>query len=186
MKHQWFAYVVVALLSIGASVAIAGLPNNVPVDATIIVLTTEAPDEVTDSTQSTTIEPIPTTVAPTTQPTPPATNTVAPTTESESTIPDRDDITVIVANGSNVAGAALSNAERLRAAGYSDVALREGTEIFEFTVIYHADGLAEAAVRLAEDLDVLADFVAPLSEAPLVIDLPDETELLAYIGIDSV
>ena len=45
MKHQWMAYVIVALLSIGAGVAIAGLPDNVPVDATIIPpTTTEAPE----------------------------------------------------------------------------------------------------------------------------------------------
>ena len=50
MKHQWLAYVIVGLLSIGAGVAIAGLPNNVPVDATIIPSTTT---EVTESTVAT-------------------------------------------------------------------------------------------------------------------------------------
>jgi hypothetical protein len=40
MKHPWIAYVIVALLSIGAGVAIAGLPTDVPNDPTIIPPTT--------------------------------------------------------------------------------------------------------------------------------------------------
>mgnify|MGYP000473530143 CR=1 FL=1 len=36
MKHQWMAYAIVALLAIGAGVAIAGLPDNVPVGDTIV------------------------------------------------------------------------------------------------------------------------------------------------------
>ena len=45
MKHQWLACLVVGVLSLGAGVAIAGLPNNVPVDASIIPpTTTEAPE----------------------------------------------------------------------------------------------------------------------------------------------
>ena len=44
MKHPWLGYVIVVLLSIAAGVAIAGPPNNVPVDSTIIPpTTTESP-----------------------------------------------------------------------------------------------------------------------------------------------
>ena len=44
MKHPWLAYVIVGVLSIGAGVAVAGLPNNVPVEATLVPpTTTEAP-----------------------------------------------------------------------------------------------------------------------------------------------
>jgi hypothetical protein len=46
MSHQWWGYLVVALLSIGAGVAIAGGPNNVPVAPTIVAPnTTVAPVE---------------------------------------------------------------------------------------------------------------------------------------------
>jgi hypothetical protein len=41
-----------------------------------------------------------------------------------------------------------------------------------------------AAARMAEEFELLPVFVAPLDDAPEVIDLPDDTELLAYIGID--
>ena len=69
MKHQWLAYVIVGLLSIGAGVAIAGLPNNVPVDATIVPpTTTEAPAPT-----------VPTTTTPDT--------TTPETTEPETTVP---------------------------------------------------------------------------------------------------
>jgi hypothetical protein len=45
MKHQWLAYVIVAVLSIGAAVAIAGLPDSVPESETIIPpSTSDAPD----------------------------------------------------------------------------------------------------------------------------------------------
>ena len=58
MKHQWLAYAVVAILSIGAGVAIAGLPDSVPESETIIP-------------PSTTVRP---------EPTVPSTTVPAPTT----------------------------------------------------------------------------------------------------------
>ena len=160
MKHQWLAYVIVGLLSIGAGVAIAGLPNNVPVDATIIPpTTTEAPDRTVPTT----------TVAPTTVP-----DTTEPdSTEPENTepetpdavpgeLPERSELNVAAANGANVAGTALRVAAQLEEIGYVDVLPLNGSDIVEFTVVYYADGFEEAALRLAEDLELLADFVAPI------------------------
>jgi hypothetical protein len=83
-----------------------------------------------------------------------------------------------------LSGVAALNAERLEAVGYVDVGLRNGTQVFDFTTIFYADGFEEAAVRMAGDLDLLPDFVAPLADAPVVIQLPDDVQLLAYIGID--
>jgi hypothetical protein len=138
-----------------------------------------------------------TTVPPTTEPdtTVATTTTVSSTSVPDTTdpdttdsvpgdLPDRSELFTIVANGSNISGAAGRNVERLQAIGYTDIAPRNGTAIFEFTTVYFADGLEEAALRLAEDLELLPDFVAPLSEAPEVLDLPADVELLAYIGID--
>jgi hypothetical protein len=59
-----------------------------------------------------------------------------------------------------------------------------GSDIVEFTTIYFAEGFEDAALRLADDLDLLAEFVEPLEDAPSVGELPDDTELLAYIGRD--
>jgi len=58
------------------------------------------------------------------------------------------------------------------------------TDIAEFTTAYFAVGVDEAALRLAEDLDLPSDFVAPIEDAPIVSDLPAATELLGYIGLD--
>ena len=187
MKHQWLAYVIVGLLAIGAGVAIAGLPNNVPVDATIIPpTTTEAPEPTVPTT----------TVAPTTLPETTVPETTEPeTTEPETTVPEttdsvpaglpeRSDLNVAAANGANVAGAALRVATRLEEIGYVDVLPLNGSDIVEFTVVYYADGFEEAALRLAEDLDLLPDFVGSIDDSPTVADLPADVELLVYIGRD--
>ena len=186
MKHQWLAYVIVGLLSIGAGVAIAGLPNNVPVDATIIPPTTTEAPEPTLATTTTMALPTTTTEPETTEP-----ETTEPdTTDSDTTdsvpaeLPERSEIIVAAANGANVAGAALQVASQLEELGYADVLPLNGSDIFEFTTIYFADGFEEAALRMADDLELLPDFVVPIEESPTLADLPADTELLAYIGRD--
>lgn len=194
MKHQWLAYLVVALLSIGAGVAIAGLPDNSSAGATVppttlaTTTTTEAP--------ATTTTVAPTTVPETTEPETTVSDTTEPetsepdTTEPETTdsvveeLPDRDELIVVAANGANVAGAALRMATFLEELGYVDIAQLNGSDIVEFSVVYYADGFEEAALRLADDLDLLDEFVAPIDDAPAVTDLPDDVELLVYIGRD--
>lgn len=194
MKHQWMAYVIVALLSIGAGVAIAGLPNNVPVNATIVPpTTTERPTPTAPTTE------VPeTTAAPTTtdgqETTKPGT-TEPETTEPETTEPgttdsvalgisERGELTVVVANGAGIAGTAARNVVRLTELGYTDVTSRDGVETFEFTTIYYADGFEAVALRMANDLQLLPEFVAPLTDAPEVLSLPADLQLLAYIGVD--
>jgi hypothetical protein len=192
MKHQWLAYIIVGLLSIGAGVAIAGLPNNVAVDATIVPpTTTEAPEPTLPETTVPATTVPETTVPETTEPeTTEPERTDPPTSEPDTTdavpgeLPDRSEIIVVAANGANVEGAASAAAARLEEIGYVDVLPLNGTDIVEFTVVYFATGFDEAALRLAEDLDLLPDFVAPIENAPNVADLPADTELLAYIGRD--
>jgi hypothetical protein len=198
MKHPWLAYAVVALLAIGAGVAIAGLPDDSPAADTLVITatsgptapgttdaadTTDAPDttDAANTTEATVADSTTTSTAATTTI---SSTTVAPTTEPPTSIPDRADIIVISANGSGLSGAAALNADRLEAAGYVDVGLRNGTQVFDFTVIFYADGFEDAAVRMAGDLELLPEFVAPLADAPVVIELPDDVQLLAYIGID--
>ena len=189
MKHQWMAYVIVALLSIGAGVAIAGLPNNVPVNATIVPpTTTERPTPTAPTTE------VPeTTAAPTTtdgqETTKPGT-TEPETTEPETTdsvalgISERGELTVVVANGAGIAGTAARNVVRLTELGYTDVTSRDAVETSEFTTIYYADGFEAAALRMANDLQLLPEFVAPLTAAPEMLSLPAGLQLLAYIGVD--
>ncbi len=191
MKHQWLAYVIVGLLSIGAGVAIAGLPNNVPVDATIIPsTTTEVPQptaaSTTTTTAATTTTTTTTTVPDTTEPetTEPDTTEPDPTDSVPPELPERSDLNVAAANGANVAGAALNIATQLEDLGYSNVEPLNGTDFAEFTIVYYADGFEDAALRLADDLDLLAEFVGPLVDSPSVPDLPADVELLVYIGRD--
>ena len=47
MKHQWLAYVIVALVSVAAGVAIGGLPDNAPANATITPTTIDGASETT-------------------------------------------------------------------------------------------------------------------------------------------
>ena len=186
MKHQWLAYLVVGLLSIGAGVAIAGLPDNTSVDATIIpptTTTTQAPAPTTTVAPTTVPE---TTEPETTEPstTEPSTTEPATTDSVPAELPERGELVVVAANGSNVAGAAARMATQLDELGYVDVAQLNGPDIVEFSVVYYAEGFEEAALRLAEDLDLLAEFVVPLEDAPAVVDLPDDAELLVYVGRD--
>ena len=193
MKHQWLAYVIVALLSIGAGVAIAGLPDNSSAGATVsqtsvatTTATTEAPVATTTAAPTT----VPETTEPETTDTSGPETTEPETTEPETTdsvpeeLPERDDLIVVAANGANVAGAALRMATLLEEFGYVDIAQLNGTDIVEFSVVYFADGFEDAALRMAEDLALLPEFVAPLDDAPAVADLPADTELLVYIGRD--
>ena len=201
MKHPWVAYAIVALLAIIAAVVIAGLPDDSPAATTITQSTatietaptsqpvttdsaTTAPTETStpsDTTSPSDTSPDSTESTMTTQST---TTTIPATTTTEVELPPRSDFFTIVANGANVAGTAARNIERLRPLGYTDIAGRNGTLVSDFTVVYYADGLEQAASRLAVDLELFPDFIAPLLDAPQVIDLPDDVQLLAYIGLD--
>jgi len=184
MKHQWLAYVIVAFLSVGAGVAIAGLPNNVPVDATIVVPTTTEVPDTTVATPTTTVAvdtttTVPTTVAPTT--TEPDETTT--TTISTVPLPDRDEIVAGAANGAGVQGAAGRVADELEVLGYVDIERLDGTETVDFTTIYYVDGFEEAAARMAADLDLLPEFIAPIDEMPDVPGVP-LLQIVAYVGAD--
>lgn len=182
MKHQWLAYLTVGLLAIGAGAAIAGLPDDTPVDITIVApATTVAPEP---TVTPTTVPPAPTTTAGTT----PATTTTATapqTTDSmPAGLPDRSELQVVAANGANVAGVALQAATQLEALGYVDVVELNGSEIVELTTVYFSEGFDEAALRLAADLELPASSVAPIQDSPGVDGLDADVELLAYIGRD--
>jgi hypothetical protein len=191
MKHQWLAYLVVALLSVGAGVAIAGFPSGAAVDATIVVPDTTAGASTTSepatATEPETTEPesTPTVTSMPVSPASTTTSTVSTSTSvQEDDLPERSELFTIVANGANISGAAGRTVERLQALGYTDIAPRNGTVVFDLTTVYFAEGFEDAASRLADDLELLPDFVAPLSEAPEVLDLPDGVELLVYLGLD--
>jgi hypothetical protein len=196
MKHPWMVYVIVVLLAICAGVAIAGLPDNTPSAATIVAPgTTEASAPRTETPETTEV-PDTTDVPATTEPETTEPETTEPeTTEPETTepepsgsvapeIPERSELIVVVANGAGVAGAAARNVVRLTELGYVDPSPRNGTETVQLTTVYYAVGFEAAAARLASDLELLPEFVAPLTDAPQVQALPADVQVLAYIGAD--
>ena len=189
MKHQWLAYVVVGVLSIGAGVAIAGLPNNVPVDATIIPpTTTEAPEPATATTTTVPATTVPATTTPDT--TDPDTADLAAATDPDTadSVPaelgERSTIVVAAVNGANVVGIALREAIELDDLGYVDVLPLNGTDIEEVTTVFFAAGFEEAALRMADDFDLPPESVAPIEVSPSVPGLSADIELLVYIGRD--
>ena len=196
MKHQWMAYVIVALLSIGAGVAIAGLPNNVPVNATIVPPTTTerpTPNAPTTEVPETLTAPTTTDGQETTKPGTTEPETTEPgTTDSVALgISERDELTVVVANGAGIAPACSFGSPICCGIATNDS--RNPTSSFprtnratssRNTTIYYTDGLEAVALRMANDLQLLPEFVAPLTAAPEMLSLPADLQLLAYIGVD--
>ncbi len=183
MKHQWLAYVIVAVLSIGAGVAIAGLPDSVPQSETIIPpTTTEAPEP---TVPSTTTAPAVTT---TSQPETTTTSTTGTTTTAGSTtttiaLPDRSEVVVAVANGSGGDGVAQRIATEIEGLGYTGVQAVTGNDPVDTTIVYFADANDDAALRLASDLGLPPEAIAPIATAPGTSGV-GIVQLLVYVGAD--
>lgn len=173
MKYQRSACVVVGESSIGAGGANAVLPNNVPVDATNIPATTTGAPEHAVATDIT----VPATTVPET--------TTRDTTDSvHAELPDRSESVVATVDGSNVVGTALRVVGELEDLGYVDLLPLNGTDTEELTTVYLAAGFEEAALWMAEDLDLLAECVASIEDSPSVADPPADIKLLAFMGRD--
>ena len=172
-------YVIVSLLAIAVGVAVAGLPNDAPASAVIVV--SASTDVSEPEADTTTTVPPETTVVPTTA----ASTTTKPLTTTSTTVPllDRDQIVAAAVNGTGVQGAAGRVADQLEGLGYVDVGKADGTDILDFTVIYFVDGYEETAARMAADLDLHPDFIAPIADAPEIPDL-GLVQLVAYVGVD--
>jgi predicted flap endonuclease-1-like 5' DNA nuclease len=195
MKHQWLAYVIVAILSIGAGVAIAGLPDSVPESETIVPPSTIAAPEPTVPPTTTTGPAATTTTEPevteTTEPEetettePEATETSEPdeTTTTVSLLADRADVNVAVANGAGKAGIAAATAGELVGLGYQNIAALTGDDVVDVSTVYFADGNVGIAERMAADLGLPPGSVVALGFAPNVQQL-GLVQLLVYIGRD--
>lgn len=205
MKTQVWVYIVVAVLSAGAGVAIAGLPSSTPREPTIIPPTTTETttpsveesaavfEPVASDDESTDVEPEGTADAGDEEPvaTEPTTTSIAETTTTTTTttttlpLPERSVFPVAVANGSGGAGIASSGAAELVELGYDGVRALDGDEIVELSIVYYGPDLERLAVRLATDLGLADDRIAELDGAPSVPSLQDEP-LLVYLGLDAI
>ena len=114
----------------------------------------------------------------------PETTTRDTTDSVHAELPDRSESVVATVDGSNVVGTALRVVGELEDLGYVDLLPLNGTDTEELTTVYFAAGFEEAALWMAEDLDLLAECVASIEDSPSVADLPVDIKLLAFMGRD--
>ena len=202
MTREWLVYSIVAALGIAAGVAIAGLPDDSPVDATITAPPTTGSGPVT----------LPPTTAPRVTPEATAPTTAAPTTVAPDAVPptastapqstglpdatspsgppptttlrDRSELTVLVANGAFFSDVGRRTAAELRELGYDRAFFDDGTVLALETRVYARDGLEAEGRRLAADLGLPAVAPGPLDEAPEAENGVDDLDLYVYVGRD--
>lgn len=195
MKTQVWVYIVVAVLSLGAGVAIAGVPqavdraptiqprSNTTTNTTSAVPPLEASENEGDEDAAlgddetvTTDAPVETT----------ATTTTSTTTTTTVPLAERDALNVAVANGAAVGGAASSGSVSLETAGYTGITMYDGTEIRGLTIVFAAEGLQAEAERLAEEIGIDLDLIFPIESTPDVGSSIENVELMVYLGRDVV
>ena len=203
MKSQVWVYIVVAVLSMGAGVAIAGVPTfetrNPTIQSSSTSTTTTTTTSPLSESAGSTVEPPITTAGGDVEETADATQpdtveseeaadstitTSSTTTTTTTTVPllDRDALEVAVANGAEVGGAATNGSQALEDAGYFDVASFDGLEVFDGTVVFASGSAAAEAERLAQDIGIDLNLIFPIDTAPEVSGLTDEVQLLVYLG----
>ena len=198
MKSQVWVYVSVVILSIGAGVAIAGIPESAAQEPRLpLPSTTEVigQDDAAPGTESVVTEPIATEPAGTTAPettiessTTTTTTTSSTTTTTTTTttvpLPDRSEVPVRVANGANVGGSATRVSNALEELGYVDVRSFDGDVIVDVTAIYAAEGFEGPAERLSEEVGLEPGLVFPIEVVPDVPGLGTSTRIVLYLGRD--
>lgn len=186
MKNPWLVYAVVAVVSIGAGVAIAGRPATFSTDATIVAPSTTAAPVVTlppATVPSTTAVPEPvTTDAPVE-----STTTVAETstTSTSTTLPPivKADVGVVAVNGAGVSGLASRTRDQLVDLGYSAARATDGSDIVDETAVFFFEGFEREAGEVALDLGIDPFRSRPMSEAP-DFGLLSGDQVAVYIGRD--
>jgi cytoskeletal protein RodZ len=136
----------------------------------------------TTTTSTTTSLPTTTTTTTSTTTTTTTTTTTSTTSTTSTTIEplQRDAYAVVVVNGSTVGERLEPTVQQLIELGYTDVRGLVGAVRTVETVIYYADGDANAGARMRADLELDVD-LAPLGEAPPVAGRND-AQLMLYLG----
>lgn len=181
MKNQALVYVLVAVISLAAGVAIAGAPESVAVPATITTIVEPT---------TTTTEPAATTTAvPTTEPEVAATEPEVATTETTTSTtttepaPDPADIVVVAVNGAGTQGLASDVRDQLVFFGYTQARATDGTTLVDETAIYYFDGFEAEAAEIARFLEIDPETIRPIAEAPEFATL-DGDQVAVYLGRD--
>lgn len=173
-------YVVVALISVVAGVAIAGSPNTVAVPATITTVPASA-------TTTTTTPPATTVVTTTTEADVATTEPEVASTEPAPTTtvpaPDPADIVVAAVNGAGTQGLASDVRDRLVFFGYTQARATDGTTLVDETVVYFFDGFEAEAAEIARFFELDPESIRPVAEAP-EFGTVDGDQVAVYIGRD--
>jgi len=94
----------------------------------------------------------------------------------------RGELRVVIANGAGTAGLASRTAKALEGLGYTQTYSTDSISPVDETVIYFAPGFREAAVALAEAMQVWAP-LEPKPGVPLTPDGADaDADLVAVLG----
>ena len=191
----------VALFSLLAAVAVAGLPSSVPDDVVVTerqepstttsVVSTPAPETGTSATTLTTVPPTSvTTIAP--QTTAPAdtdvpstaSSTAAPTTTS--TLVEPAGLRVVVVNGTSQPGLGADNAGLLNSLGYALTIPADAVDKNELTTdVLFANGFRQEAEVLATALQIDVASVAPVPDQQFTVQLVDG-DVWLMLGADRV
>lgn len=183
MKNQWLAYVVVAVISVLAGVAIAGTPNSTPNSPTIVVTATTV-TEVTTTVPAVEETLPPSTVPDTTEPPVDVETTTTSAPETTTTVPpvDRAAVVVVAVNGAGTVGIAGRTRDELVDLGYVAARATDGA-VVETSAVYFYEGFEREAEEVSLDLGLDPSRIRPVDEAPEFGALPGD-EVIAYIGSD--
>jgi hypothetical protein len=194
MNQPWWALAVVAVVGAGIGVGSAALlgSDGEPSRAAAGPVTTPDPTTAPTATDA------PPTDAPasgtdtTTATAPTATTTMATTTTTEAPQPPAEDVAIVVANGAATNGIAAAAADLLRSAGWPDVQLANGVDVFGGTVVYVADGFEPTAERIVADLQAAnpefatPTFIVPLADLPGLVPPRPGAAIVVYLGRDQI
>lgn len=204
MRKSWPFYLAVIVVGSGAGVAIAGRPSPEDpfvIDPSSITSTSEldpvtgAPDADDQAASATSLASITTvaaavdsaapTIAPSASTTVATTTTTTTVAEPELTLPDRSEVRLVLANGDGRARLASINADRMLAAGYTQIEVADVATRNDVTQIYYRPGFEVAALRMRDDLQTPNAAIAVLAAQPIT-DIDAAGDLIVVLGPDAL
>ncbi len=115
----------------------------------------------------------------------PTTTAATTTTAPSAGLVDRIEVRLVVANGDGRFNLATANANRLRAAGYTQIDEADVASDDDPTVIFYRPGFEEEAARVGGDLGIPAATTTPLPDVPVTVN--DELgDLIIVLGTDAL
>lgn len=172
--------VVTAAMALLGGIAVAGLPEE---PSTVRLTEPVAPSSTAPASSDPTADPIVTAETPmATDPSTVPASTPS-TLATDSAPPDRSAVSIIVANAARVDGAALAVSATLLELGYRFVVAADALEPRDTTVVLYSPGNLATAERLATDLGLDADIIAPLGDDPLT-DGPTSADVVVLLAAD--